>query len=623
MARPMKRSFIQLTTALLALGAPASPAMSQSITLKSNIAIPDGGEILSFSPDGNTVASNVAGDAGFGTQLYTLGAGGTLAPREFVSVAGEFGGAVLSVSSVALDPLARGFGAMTVIPDANRTTAGVVVLFDYRSGTAVALKTLEVGFHPDSLLFSRDGSKIFVANEGEYTGNGNNEGGGGGDTDAPGSVSIIDLSGVAAIGDVAGLDNGDVTTVDFSPANLGPGIDLDDLRFNDDSFTPGNAHRHVEPEYLTEGDGKVYVTLQENNAIAELSLSGPQANKITAIFPLGTIEQTIDASDEDGPGDGTAAEIDDLVKGMPMPDTVTSFVSGGVRYLVTANEGDFRPDDGDRARVKDFDGNEDGVAIDDSDAVLGRLRILTDVSDPDGDDLLDDAVMPGTRSFSVWNANTGALVADTGSFEPLLLGLFPTRHNIDGESGTDTFDDRSDDKGPEPEAIATGVINGHRYVFVAMERQGAILMYNLDNPANPIFVASINNVTDGLVAPESITFIPAADSPLAQATLLVGYEVGGRIGVYSLVGQPATPPTLTVRRTFFTGKNSKTAVIKGKASADTARVLVGGKQARGTRNWSAKVRLAPTRKVHRFLVTALSQEGARASKPVFVKRRNR
>ena len=34
-----------------------------------------------------------------------------------------------------------------------------------------------------------------------------------------------------------------------------------------------------------------------------------------------------------------------------MPDTVTSFVSGGVRYLVTANEGDFRPDDADRARA--------------------------------------------------------------------------------------------------------------------------------------------------------------------------------------------------------------------------------------------------------------------------------
>src|SRR5690606_27336483 len=139
--------------------------------------------------------------------------------------------------------------------------------------------------------------------------------------------------------DIADLENSEVTTVDFSPANLAPGVDLEDLRFNDNTFTAGHAFRHVEPEYLTEGDGKVYVTLQENNAIAEISLTGANANRVTAMFPLGTIEQLIDASDRDGDGGATAALVDDTVKGMPMPDTVASFVVGGVRYLVTANEG--------------------------------------------------------------------------------------------------------------------------------------------------------------------------------------------------------------------------------------------------------------------------------------------
>jgi hypothetical protein len=437
----MKRSIIQSSMALLALGALASPAMSQSITLESNVTITDGGEIIAFSADGDTVASNVTKTSlpiAIGVQLYTLNNDGTLGARELVDLSAQFGGAIASVSSVALDPLNRGFGVASVIPSANGTTQGVVVFFNYRTGSAAVLDTLTVGFHPDSVLFSRDGSKVFVANEGEFTSGGN--------TDAPGSVSVIDLSGITTAGDVASaLDNTDVTTIDFTPANLGPGVDLDDVRFNDKTFTAGNAHRHVEPEYLTEGDGKVYATLQENNAIAEISLTGPQANKITAIFPLGTIEQTIDASDRDNGSNGPTALIDDVVKGIPMPDTVTSFVSGGVRYLVTANEGDFRPDDGDRIRIGDagFTGVENGVTIDRSNAALGRLRVVRDLSDPDNNGLINDVIMPGTRSFTVWNASTGALVADTGSFESLLLTLSPTLHNMNGESssnGTTTFD---------------------------------------------------------------------------------------------------------------------------------------------------------------------------------------
>jgi len=41
-------------------------------------------------------------------------------------------------------------------------------------------------------------------------------------------------------------------------------------------------------------------------------------------------------------------------------------------------------------------------------------------------------------------------------------------------------------------------------------------------------------------------FIPAADSPTGANTLLIGYETGGKIGVHTVVGEAATPPTLTV-----------------------------------------------------------------------------
>jgi hypothetical protein len=609
-----------LLTALTSL-----PARAQTISLIDQIDVTNGAEIVTFSPDGDTVATNVTDTApNIGVQLFSLAADGSLTAREFVSVSDEFSGAIASVSSVALDPLGRGFGVMSVIPLANRTANGVVVFFDYRAGSVAVLETRSVGFHPDSVSFSRDGSKVFVANEGEFTGSGNGEGGGGGDTDAPGSVSVIDLTGVTGADNLStNLDSTDVTTVDFSAANLAAGVTLGALRFNDNTFTVGNAHRHVEPEYITEGEGVIYVTLQENNAIAELTLSGVDANKFTAIYPLGTITQTIDASDQDGVGGAAAALIDDVVKGVPMPDTIASYAIGGQRFLVTANEGDFRPDDADRIRISSgtFTGLDTGVTIDRANAVLGRLRVVKDLADPDNDNLINEVIMPGTRSFSIWNADTGALVGDTGSFEPLLLGIYPTLHNMNGESssnGTTTFDLRSPDKGPEPEALAHAKIGANDYVFVGMERQGAILMFNVNDPANPAFVTSINNLTDGLAAPESISVISAANSPTGNPLLLIGYEIGGKIGVYSLTD--SAPVITTPARVTVTGKTRKV-TLKGRASANTGLVTIDDKPARGTTSWSGKVPFPTSKSRLKVDIEATSDFGVSSARKVTIVRK--
>lgn len=587
-----------------------SQLQSQTITLLDQIDVPSGAEIVAYSPNGDTVATGVTGTApNIGVQLFSLAADGTLAPRDFVSMATEFGGNIASVSSVALDPLGRGFGVATIIPTASGDTDGVLVFFDSRSGSTDVISALTVGYHPDSVIFSRDGSKIFVANEGEYTT--------GGDIDAPGSVSVIDLSSVVGIDDVAALDNTVVSTSDFSDANLATGVSLDALRFNDNSFTDGNAYLHVEPEYITEGDGVIYVTLQENNAIAELALSGANEGKFTAIYPLGTIEQTIDASDRDGSGGSTAALIDDLVKGVPMPDTIASYSVGGVRYLVTANEGDARPDDDDSTLVKGFAGVDAGVTIDRTDAALGRLNVVRDLSDPDGNNLINEVIMFGTRSFSIWNADTGALVGDTGSLEPLLLSLYPTLHNINDGTAS-KFDTRSDNKGPEPEAIAYGKVGANHYVFVGMERQGAILMFNVNDPATPVFVTSINNVEDGLVAPESIQFISAANSPTGNPLLLIGYEIGGKIGVYSLTD---SAPAITARGKVTVDEKTRRVTLKGRASANTALVTIDGKVAKGTKKWSGKVSFPASKSRLKVDVEATSDFGVSSSRKVTIVRK--
>lgn len=621
----MNRSSLIPAAAVLLAAITSLPARAQTISLIDQVEVTNGAEIVTFSPDGDTVATNVTNTApNIGVQLFSLAADGKLTARDFVSVATQFGGAINSVSSVALDPLGRGFGVMSVIPTANRTVNGVVIFFDYRAGTAAVLDTLTVGFHPDDVSFSHDGSKVFVANEGEFTGGSIGETGGGGNSDAPGSVSVINLAGVTGVANLAAtLDNTDVTTVDFTSPNLAAGVTLTVLRYNDSTFSPGFAYLHIEPEYITEGDGVIYVTLQENNAIAELSLSGPDANKFTAIYPLGTITQTIDASDRDGVGGAAAALVDDVVKGIPMPDTIASYTVGGQRYLVTANEGDFRPDDADRVRVSAFTGVAPTVTINRTDAVLGRLRVVRDLADPDNDTLINEVIIPGTRSFSIWNADTGALVGDTGSFEPLLLSLYPALHNMNGESsvnGTTTFDGRSPDKGPEPEALAHAKIGANDYVFVGMERQGAILMFNVNDPANPAFVTSINNLTDGLAAPESISVVSAADSPTGNPLLIIGYEVGGKIGIYSLTD---SAPAITAPGKVTVDGKTRKVTLKGRASANTALVTIDGKAAQGTTKWSGKVSIPTSKSRLKVDVEATSAFGVSSSRKVTIVRKDK
>jgi hypothetical protein len=60
-----------------------------------------------------------------------------------------------------------------------------------------------------------------------------------------------------------------------------------------------------------------------------------------------------------------------------------------------------------------------------------------------------------TRSFSIWNSTTGALVWDSkDEIEQRVLAQFPA--NFNAGHTTNALDDRSDNKGPEPEAVTIG-----------------------------------------------------------------------------------------------------------------------------------------------------------------------
>jgi hypothetical protein len=306
----------------------------------------------------------------------------------------------------------------------------------------------------------------------------------------------------------------------------------------------------IEPEYAVIHGGKIYVSLQENNAIGVYDVATAKWEKINS---LGTIQQMIDATDT-----GSTASVSQTVRGMPMPDTISVVTIGGVDYVVTANEGDARIDDRDLTRFGDIAGGDSLNPIldpshpatatgDRASSALGRLNISRVDGDTDGDGDIDVPVMFGTRSFSIWNAATGELVSDSGSLEAQLLALDPARHNINRENVT--VDNRSDDKGPEPEALAVFELNNEFFAAIGLERQNGIMLFNITDPASPFFIDYVNGLANGLVSPESLLFISGADNPTGQAYLLAGFEgvdgsgANAGIGIYSLAAAVPEPST--------------------------------------------------------------------------------
>lgn len=565
----------KLILASLAILVTASVPAHGLVLLSATNPTPNGAaEIVSYTKDGYRVASTFSsGGTAYGVEIYGMNAAGALTLENtvnFNSAYSPVGGG--DVSSTAIDPAMRKFGAVTLLPS-NGTTAdnslqstGKIGFYNYETGAILA--TVDVGYHPDSVSFSPDGTKLFVVNEAEHDINWNQAG----QTNRSqmGGISVIDLSTITTSsvpGDFAALT---ATTTGFNAGDLSgtAATDINNLRTISGTtpsigapvgFTGAQpiSIEQIEPEYATFHNGKVYVTLQEANGIGVFDVT---TSKWEKFHSLGTITSTIDASDQDG-----GALINDMVRGMPMPDTIAAYTVAGTTYLVTANEGDARVDDSDVARLSTID--DASVVGGSTNAILGRLNVLRDQGDTNGDGDIDIPTMMGTRSFTIWNADTGARVFDSSAdstvgnvtaFEQILLALEPTLFN---NNQTGTSDSRSDDKGPEPEALSIGQFGASTLAFIGMERQGAILVYDISNPAAPFYVGNVpaaTNYANGLVGPESLVYVPASDSPTGGAILLGGFEINnGGIGVYSVPEPSRAVLLLLAGMTVVCGRRRK------------------------------------------------------------------
>ncbi|MBL7796857.1 MAG: choice-of-anchor I family protein, partial [Saprospiraceae bacterium] len=349
----------------------------------------------------------------------------------------------------------------------NEQENGSVVFFDT---DGAFISSVQVGALPDMITFTPDGRFVLTADEGQpndaYT------------LDPEGSVSMIDLSNGAAA-----VTQSDVTVVRFTQFNSeAAALKAAGVRL---LFPAGTVAQDFEPEYVSVSpDSKMaWVTLQENNAIAELDLE----NKVfTRVWPLGTKDYSafgngLDLSDQSG-----IVHIANYpLKGFYIPDAVANYTAGGATYLITANEGDEKEYAGLNERTTVGAVTLDPVAFPNAQVLrenhnMGRFRISNLQGDTDNDGDFDELYCVGARSFSIWNAATGQRVFDSGDdFEKITAEDPYTAPIFNADNEGNGFKGRSRAKGPEPEGVALAQIAGKTYAFVTLERIGGVMTYDV------------------------------------------------------------------------------------------------------------------------------------------------
>lgn len=455
-------------------------------------------------------------------------------------VASVSAGGDKEINSVAVRPDGL---AIAAVQQADKTENGEALLFDAASGDE--LGRVPLGALPDNVHITKDGAYALTANEGEpsdeLTADGTEYA-----KDPEGTVSVISLPDGVAAPSVADVRTADFRAFDGPDAELDPSIRV---------FGPENHHNKpsldFEPEYISSADGKAYVTLQENNAIGVVDIASATVEKVLPAHIADHSVVPLDPSNKDG-----EAKLRTIpVHGLSMPDSIGAFQTNGQTYFATANEGDARDWGGYTDEVKLKELVEEGQVCDSVDLpegiedkkYAGNLKLSNASGWNEEKGCFDGLYSFGSRSFSIYDAE-GNVVFDSGSdFEEITKDIEGLNFNADNEDPD--FDDRSNNKGPEPEALTIGSVGDRTYAFIGMERVGGIFVYDVTDPAQAEFVTYTNNrdfTVDydednvaatslaGDLGPEGLAFISKEDSPTADALLIAGNEVSGTTTVFSV-----------------------------------------------------------------------------------------
>ncbi len=399
---------------------------------------------------------------------------------------------------------------------------GCIALLD-TDGELICL--IDAGCQPDMVTFTPDGTKILSANEGEPR-----EGIGDGFTDPCGSVTVISVN-------KNNITKSTAVTVGFEKFDA----EANELTESGVMIAKGTVpSTDFEPEYIAATDSFAYVTLQEANAVAVLDLS---TNEFDGVYSLGYKDLGLEKNAVDLISDEKyEAKTYSEAVGAYMPDGISVYTCASGTYILTANEGDAR-EWGDYV-------NEIKVTLTSDDAAKAKkVRAV----DPELVDGMPEGktVLFGGRSYSVYRVESNGLVQifDSGNdFEAKTVEYIPEFFNCSNDDNE--YDSRSQKKGPEPESVTVGTVDGRTYAFVALERIGGIMVYDITDPENISYCNYINtrdfsedpgedvNLT-GDIAPEGLCFVSAENSPSGTPLLMGAFEVSGTVAAYSVGKMPA------------------------------------------------------------------------------------
>lgn len=419
-------------------------------------------------------------------------------------------------------------------------------------GRLVLMKTdgsdqrdLVVGASPTWVSFTPDGTKIVVINQGvpsaDYR------------VDPEGSISIIKDWQSSAPKAVP------VTLESFNSRKeelIARGVRI----YGPCLSTPScevTVAQDLEPvaAVISADSQKAWITFETNNALGVLDIAG---ERLADLRTVGVKDHSkwwnrLDATDD---------RDFDLRRwpllGMYQPNGIDILKTHGHQYLITANRGNWRegsafPNDSERTTVGEAckAGRLDPT-------LCQRLSGAPDISIASypyrytGQDApLPGAYSYGGRSFAIWTTE-GKLVHDSGAaLEAITHDACPSYFN--SQSDQNTFDDRSDEKGPEPEGVAVAGIAGRTFAFVSLRRIGGIVAFDVSEPWFPVFQQFINS-RDFSVDPKNLpagypseyfvncaagdlqgvkpVFVDGTDAPTGNPLLLLVNNYSGSVAIF-------------------------------------------------------------------------------------------
>ena len=423
------------------------------------------------------------------------------------------------------------------------TPNGKLVVFD-TNGKVLSSPDI-LGVLPDSVTFAPNGTTALVAIEGQPVCAKDDPATTAKEdtdylkaSDPEGGVSIVDLTNPAApVVKFAGFKQ-------FNVAQMkAKGIAV--------SSVVNNVAKDFEPEFITAVDNKyAYVTIQEANAIGKLDIEAASFESVTRAFESKLSVTARDTSDRDsGAGPRNYANV----VGASQPDAIASFKVGSGHYFVTANEGDAREytclnDDLRGSSLKVDSRRFPNWSTLSASAALGRAKVNPTIGDRDGDGDIDTIHLRGSNSMTMYR--NGIALWDSGELlDQIQIKAFGVAningsHSLSSDKSTMNYvgQDRSDDKGSEPEGVAVGMVGNTRVAILGLERMTALAVFDITQPRSPVFQEWLQMLPAKATpakdvkhwSPEGIVFVPADKSPSGKALIITSYELSGSISIHQI-----------------------------------------------------------------------------------------